>query len=56
MSWSREEAQALLKLRVLKQNKEDWDNFFKELKWSWSYINFADAIRCSDFLDKSFYL
>jgi hypothetical protein len=34
MSWSKEGAQALLKLRVLKQNKEDWDNFFKELKWN----------------------
>ena len=34
MSWSKEGAQALIKLRVLKQNKEDWDNFFKELKWN----------------------
>ncbi|MCD6229144.1 MAG: hypothetical protein J7K17_06720 [Candidatus Omnitrophica bacterium] len=38
------EAQALLKLRILsakdesasdrEQNKEDWDSFFKELKWN----------------------
>jgi hypothetical protein len=34
MSWSKQGAQALLKLRILKQNKEDWDNFFKELKWN----------------------
>ena len=34
MSWSKEGAQALLKLRVLKQNKEDWDKFFEELKWN----------------------
>ena len=34
MSWSKEGAQALLKLRVLKQNKEDWEKFFEELKWN----------------------
>jgi hypothetical protein len=34
MSWSKQGAQALLKLRILKQNKQDWDNFFKELKWN----------------------
>jgi hypothetical protein len=34
MSWSKQEAQTLLKLRVLKQNKEDWDKFFEELKWN----------------------
>ncbi len=34
MSWSKEGVQALLKLRVLKQNKEDWDKFFEELKWN----------------------
>ena len=34
MSWLKEGVQVLFKLRVLKQNKEDWDKFFEELKWN----------------------
>ena len=31
MSWPKERTQVSLKLRVLKQNKEDWDKFFEGL-------------------------
>ena len=32
MSWSREGANNLLKLRILRQNKDDWEEFWERQK------------------------